>query len=75
MPERQSRISPAALAEVEAAYKEYANALFSSEHSPSTQERYDYAVNLFVRWLSYGYDPASWVGRDVKPKKSAPKLP
>jgi hypothetical protein len=71
MPKEKSRISPAALAEVKVAYKEYANALFASEHMPSTKERYDYAVNLFVRWLSHSYDPATWVGRDVTPKKRA----
>jgi hypothetical protein len=57
----QSRISPAALSEIEAAFKVYCLAVEKSELSLSSQATYVDTVNAFMRWLRFDFEPGSRV--------------
>jgi hypothetical protein len=57
----EARISPSAMAELQAALKTYCEAVSNSELSLSSQATYVDMVNAFVRWLKYDFEPGSRV--------------
>jgi hypothetical protein len=70
---KQSRISPTANDEVQAAFKAYADAVRASELSATTQGMYVDIASNFLRWLEYEYDPQAWIARyPVKKTLSTP---
>jgi hypothetical protein len=67
--EPQTKISAAALAELESALGRYNNTLAMSELSPTSQAIYFDHANCFVRWLRGEFEPGSQVAPYAPKKK------
>lgn len=67
---KQSRISPSANAEVQAAFKTYADEVGASELSPSTQGMCVDIASNFLQGLEHEYDPRTWIARYPSRKPS-----
>jgi hypothetical protein len=63
------KISPAALAEVEAAFKDYVREVLASDARPSTKDTYVYHSESFVRWMKDDFEPGVRVNMYRKPKR------
>lgn len=59
MLEKITKISPAALREVEAALKAYVDEVIAADLSDWSKDVYAYHSTNFVRWLSGGFTPGS----------------
>jgi hypothetical protein len=55
----QTRISPSAMSELQAALKAYCEAVENSDLSFSSHATYVDMVNTFVRWLRFDFEPGS----------------
>lgn len=59
MPEKVTKISPAALREIEAALKTYVDEVIDADLAESTKDTYAYHSTNFVRWLTGDFTPGS----------------
>jgi hypothetical protein len=57
----QTRISPSALSEVQAAFNAYCDAVEKSNLTDNSKATYVDRANNFMRWLRYDFDPGSRV--------------
>jgi hypothetical protein len=53
------RISPAALSELETAFREYTKLVLAADLSWFSKTEYVDRVDQFVRWLKHDFDPGS----------------
>jgi hypothetical protein len=63
--------SQVTLSEIDAALKEYCNAVLTSELSASSQSVYIDHANNFVRWLHGDFEPGSRVNPHPLKRKTA----
>jgi hypothetical protein len=65
---KSAKLSPEALAEVEAAFEQYTQAVLESDLSLSSQSSYVDMSGNFLRWLTGDFEPGSRVRMPARSK-------